>query len=473
MLPAARAEQPQPALRPVATSGRGGSLETGPAARQGSGVLVMMLAFAVAVLALTWAIVYTLMRRVFLVGVTEPLWVTAGLAANAGDNIFVRRDDKTRGQQIKGTLPLKLGSIVRQSSTGRRTPRQRDEEVQLMWRKALIELDRRDRAGAAVLVDDFDEDLDDAALMERKLALLEELVEDPSRTVILVSQISPTGLGDSLRGSGAGGSVGSPAERWRRLVGAFTVVDWRGVEEPPDGVALSIEVPAGTDPGPVDAAPALQEQPAAVPWWKRTGPRIAALRGAPVRDLLNTEGRSHPFVHRVCSDLLESEAVRTGQLTREQAFDEIGERADHCYRRIWESCSVDQKVVLGHIAQHGLANASARTVVRRLLGRRLLHKDPALRPMNETFRRFILSSRCRLDVARAEASAEPSAWDRLRIPLAVVVVGVGVFLFSTQKELYNAILGVTTAAAVSVPTLIRTVSMLAGRRSAEGESAKG
>ena len=46
------------------------------------------------------------------------------------------------------------------------------------------------------------------------------------------------------------------------------------------------------------------------------------------------------------------------------------------------------------------------------------------------------------------------------------------FLFSTQKELYNAILGVTTAAAVSVPTLIRTVSMLAGRRSSEGDSQK-
>ena len=34
---------------------------------------------------------------------------------------------------------------------------------------------------------------------------------DPSRTVMLVSQISPTGLSDSLRGSGAGGPVGRRA----------------------------------------------------------------------------------------------------------------------------------------------------------------------------------------------------------------------------------------------------------------------
>ena len=100
------------------------------------------------------------------------------------------------------------------------------------------------------------------------------------------------------------------------------------------------------------------------------------------------------IVSRVCDELRQSEAVQSGQLTREQAFDEIEERAAQCYRNIWTSCSEDEKVVLSHIAQHGLANASVRTVVRRLLGRRLLHKDPALRPMNETFRRFVLSKEC-------------------------------------------------------------------------------
>ena len=192
----------------------------------------------------------------------------------------------------------------------------------------------------------------------------------------------------------------------------------------------------------------------------------------PVRALLDAEGRSHPFVNRVCAELRQSEAAQKGQLTREQALDEIEERAAQCYRNIWMSCSEDEKVVLSHIAQHGLANASVRTVVRRLLGRRLLHKDPALRPMNETFRRFVLSKECWRQVTVLETAGGPSAWDRLRVPLAVGVVGVGVFLFATQKELYNAILGVTTAAAVSVPTLIRAIGLLAGRRPNEGESSK-
>ena len=57
------------------------------------------------------------------------------------------------------------------------------------------------------------------------------------------------------------------------------------------------------------------------------------------------------------------------------------------------------------------------------------------------------------------------------MPLAIGVVAVGVFLFATQKELYNAILGVTTAAAVSIPALIRAVGMLASRRTTEGDRA--
>lgn len=83
--------------------------------------------------------------------------------------------------------------------------------------------------------------------------------------------------------------------------------------------------------------------------------------------------------------------------------------------------------------------------------------------MNDTFRRFILTRECTDQVAALERADGPSTWDRLRVPLAAAVVAAGVFLFATQKELYNAIVGMTTAAAVSVPTLIRAVGMLAGR----------
>ena len=127
----------------------------------------------------------------------------------------------------------------------------------------------------------------------------------------------------------------------------------------------------------------------------------------------------------MCDDLLKSD-VAGGRLARAQAFDELVERTAQFYRGLWTSCSEDEKVVLGHVARHGLANSSVRSVVRQLLGRGLLQADPALRPMNETFRHFILTRECYKRVQELESEDGPSSWDRLRIPLGVAVLGVGI-----------------------------------------------
>jgi hypothetical protein len=122
------------------------------------------------------------------------------------------------------------------------------------------------------------------------------------------------------------------------------------------------------------------------------------------------------------------------------------------------------------MAQEGWANASARHVVRTLLGRGLMQKNPELRLMNETFGAFVRSRACAVEVQRLESSTDQSPWDQLRMPMSLGVVAASLFLLTTQQELYNTILGITTSAAVSVPTLVRAVSMLAGRRTDNDES---
>ena len=205
-----------------------------PQFRRGRAAILMGLAFGLVIIAITWALVHIFLRYIFLVGVTEPLWASVRLAVNAGDNIFVLCDERTKARQIAGTVPLKLGPIAR------------EKDVRAAWRKALIGLDRRNQGGA-VLVDDFDEDLEDTSTLDAKLALLEELVADPSRTVVLLSQLSPTGLSDSLRQSTRGLATqcleskdgGAPAldasgerpdERWRRVLKVFVLVEWRDIE---------------------------------------------------------------------------------------------------------------------------------------------------------------------------------------------------------------------------------------------------
>jgi hypothetical protein len=399
----------------------------------------LLLFSGIIALCLTGGVVQILNRRVYLVGITEPLWACGQLVVNAGENVLVLCDAANKARQLDGVTPLKLGPIVR------------DRDFTGAWQRALAELDAR-AGDRPVLIDDFDERLDDAHATDRKLTLLEELVSDQSRTVIVLSQVSLRGLADSLRHSArvmsaarlkrAAGQTAStlpaetPLDRWRRVLTSFVVVERR--EEENDNRKASEKVPAG-----------------------------------PVAAFLTSEGCSHPYVKRVCDDLLNSDAVKKGRMTRRQAFDEVAERTTQFYRGLWASCCEDEKVVLGHIAQHGLANSSVRSVVRRLLGRRLLVKDPALRPMNETFRRFVLKRECSQQVVALESESGLSSWDRLRAPLGLTVVVISVFLFATQKELYNAIFGLTTAAAASVPTLVRAIAALvSANRLSEGQASK-
>jgi len=446
-------------VQPVATTGAGVEAPSPVAVRHFSAPFFLV---AAALLALTWGVAQVFMRRVFLVGITEPLWACGDIAINAGENVLEIWDRIPRPPNRDDIQPLKLGPIVH------------DKDMPRAWRLALLSLDNR-AASATVLIDDFDDELDDGRVMENKLSLLEELAADHSRTVIVVSGASVRTLTDSMRHSArviaatrdkrtndrrpaAPDPADSPFDRWRRLIRSFVVVErW---EEPETSAPVPTVHEGGTAGVALASLPALTRGAAA---WSR---RVAGIGRDPALALLDSEGgkRAHPYVRRVCADLRASTAVQEGRLTKQQVFDEIVERTKQFYRARWESCSEDEKVVLGHIAEHGLANASVRGIVRRLLGRGLLCKDPALRPMNETFRRFIMTRECTEQVAALETADGPSTWDRLRVPLAVAVVGAAVFLFATQKELYNAILGVTTAAAVSVPTLIRAVGMLAGRR---------
>jgi hypothetical protein len=188
--------------------------------------------------------------------------------------------------------------------------------------------------------------------------------------------------------------------------------------------------------------------------------------------VLAQEAAAGPFLKRVCDDIRASRLYNEGALTRDQVLDEIEERTSRFYARVWSTCSNEEKLVLGHVAQQGLANAASRRVVRRLLVRGLLFKDPSLRLMNETFTRFVLSAACQAEVAGLEGEAEPSTWDRLRLPLALGAASAGAFLFITQREVFDSTLTTVAGVTAAVPTVIRLAQLIVDRRLDAGHDAK-
>jgi hypothetical protein len=354
------------------------------------------------------------LQHVFLAGVCEPLWASGQLVATAGDNVLVLCGDAAQmASQFQDVLRLDLGAIVRSADPA------------ADWRAARIRISNADASGA-VAIADLMTDLNDVDITWKKLQLLEDLVNDPSRTVVVLVEKSPTVLQDIIRP----GQEAQDRGLWSRLAARFIVVDWR-------------DAPAGT----------IAVESRAAAHAKGTTDHL--------QQVLDDEGRYDRHVKRVCTDIGGSKAFRSAGLTVERLLDEITERVSSYYEHLWNTCCDDEKVVLSHAAQYGLANVISRRPLRRLLARRLLVKDPELRVMNRTFRDFILAPTRMAQVAVLEGSAAPSTWDRLRLPLAVTATAAGAFLFITQRDMFNETVTMITGVAATVPTLAQAISKIA------------
>lgn len=405
--------------------------------------------------AMALAVVSFLLRRVVLADVVEPAKPNHKVETQVGQHVLLLCDRPVqRAERLADVFVLRLTPVAVAANQG------------AAWRQA--------RAAAAqaapihrIAIPDIDERSTDAGLLRRKLVLIEELVLDTDQTVILLSQHDAAVFADRAR---TASSSDADAQRWTSLIARLTVVDERAADE------TAAEPADTTTPG---TAPAVATAWLASRWddlrgwWldlQRAAVGVHAELGKRWRDLgrphnwreelIASEGRSHPILGRIHADLRETPAFQDGSLTRDQILEEFEERASPYYQRIWDTCEPDERVVLEHVARHGLASAGSRRVVRRLLARGLLRKDPDLRPMNQSFARFVLEAERRREVAVLERQAEPSLWDRLRIPLAVTAVSALTFLVATQREAFDATLSMAVGVSAAVPTLVKLTTLL-------------
>ena len=138
----------------------------------------------------------------------------------------------------------------------------------------------------------------------------------------------------------------------------------------------------------------------------------------------------------------------------DEIIDEVLVQASTYYKFVWESCLPTEKLTLAHLATDRLLTPNDPDIPR-LVRRGLIVRDPEVRLMNESFRLFVLAeSRTDNDVAVTEGQARKgSSWQYLKVALSVTVIGLMVFLFATQRDLYNSTLVALTSIAAGVPTI--------------------
>jgi hypothetical protein len=407
------------------------------AAGRGAVAVAAATLFAILLLGLLWGLAIFVSRHLFLVDLFEPLWSgrEGEMPAMVGSNVFlISRHRKWRVREDdRSFFRLDLKQL---------------EEEPPGWASRILGVlsSVQDRN---ILLAGFEHRILEPAFNDQKLALLEDLVKD--RTVVVLSTVSPTVLFARPEG-GAVAPAASPGseERWWALFACFTLID--------DDLRTGQE--ASAESVTVLSLRRLRRL-------LRRGRRPTA--AAHLRfdsKWLERECGSDPFLLQIGDEL----DPFVSSLDRRQLLEEFGERAESYYRALWASCSRDEKVVIGHLAQDGLVNEKNRRLVRRLMVRGLIRRQPYFRLMNETFRLYVISPACKGQVLHLEQAAGASSWDRLRRPFFAVLVAAAVFFLGTQRQLLDSTTAVVGAFTAALPVLLKVADALGSRRG--GASAK-
>ncbi|HTM34633.1 MAG TPA: hypothetical protein VL263_25165 [Vicinamibacterales bacterium] len=393
-------------------------------------VSVVCLLMVAAVLGAAYFVISFLLRRVLLADVVEPIRRRLRIVTQVGQHLqVICLDPSWMVERVNDLYVLRVTPLARETS---------DKTIADVLRQV-----SEVAASQRIAIPDLEEGDDASQLLGKKLEIVDAVMELPNQTVLLFTRRTARELDEWIRGVCGESPDG---DRWVRVNARLRVAD------------LLVRSSTG------ESERWKQHFRNLVQGWREDFiSRWQDLR-VPLRwraRLLETEGQSDPKIDEIATELQKSPAFVSGSLTRDQILEEIEESADQHYRHLWQSRTGDERVLLEHVARHGLASAASRRVVRQLLAAGLLRKDPELRLMSESFRRFVLEPERRQEVAVLEQQAAPSLWDRLRVPLALSGLLSLLFLVVTQREALDTTvtmaLGVTTA----VPTLVKLTSLLA------------
>lgn len=305
-----------------------------------------------------------------------------------------------------------------------------------------------------VFVDRFEHRLRDAGFNRAKRLLLADLVADPRRRAVVLSAVDPHLC--LVAGSPCGGIKGSvdegEREAWGRLLAELETFDLDGSGDPAELFAALEALRKELEAHPPGTVWIEQEA-----WRYHVRSCLAAV---------HTECEVTAPLQEIGRELLPE--LDLLEMDRGQIFDEIRERAGLYYRSLWASLSDGEKLLLVHLAEEGLVNPKNHRPLKRLLARGLARRDPALRVMNETFRRFVISHKHEV-LAIERRETEDSPWAHVKRPLTTVLLGVGVFFFATQREVFNTTLVFVTALAGALPQILQLVGFFGSSKTrAEG-----
>lgn len=127
---------------------------------------------------------------------------------------------------------------------------------------------------------------------------------------------------------------------------------------------------------------------------------------------------------------------------------------------VWAACSEEDKLLLMNLAQYGVINYKNMDGIHRLIKNDLvIVQDERLHLLSPGFRYYILTRADQpeeMDIKKKFITS--GRWHQVRIPLLVIFLLIGIFLFITQEEAFKKVGAILTSVTGVVSLLIKFVS---------------
>jgi len=146
---------------------------------------------------------------------------------------------------------------------------------------------------------------------------------------------------------------------------------------------------------------------------------------------------------------------------------QIQTMAGEFYASLWNSCSIEEKIILHDLAKEALINMKNEDVLKvlellQLKG--LVVCEEEFRIMNASLANYILTSLPPEELSIIKATAkEKSSWQSFRIPLILMVVGIFIFLMTTQQALMENLTGILISLGAVASVFVKVSGVFGGK----------
>lgn len=353
------------------------------------------------------------------------------------------------------------------------------------WKEKLMS--DRPKTGRSVVLNNFEHSMDDPAASREKLLAIEQLLESEIN-VVVVSTIDPLSFSPPTKAAGQvaannGDVKALPSEPVRIEAKQNGASDFTLEYHGSVPVSVAIE-------GKQNGADDVSQQPQAFCLPQDIQARWTAAFTS-FATVFAADNSPDKFVedHSELKSMLKTNApwryivaiwkalAKTGTLPEQGCRDrakvqelvsQVVEQARPYHESLWDTCSEGQRCTLIHLAQDGMLspkNKHLRLLVKRGL---VVCDPPGLRLMDESFKRFIISVSRHQDVEAWRQQEGGSAWELMKAPLMLILVSVALFLFITQKDIYDSTISFMSAITAGIAALFRLLGMFQGKDKGAG-----